>query len=198
MSTDRWTYAEYIDFLKVCFNMVRRPGEFLWTNAEFNSAIRQRVYGAGEEISPEKESVVASIASKHAKTLGWYAGETSKMTSLRGEIVIFANHMAFAMWKQGITSPRKIQAVLLQVLLHERRHSYQPYALAQEQCKAAGKEYNTDASVHNSVLCEQDADNWAMFQTVYQLSGYTNKGDLKMVLEELGNTPQWTFMGDDD
>ena len=199
MSTDRWTFQEYIDFIRACFNMVRRPGEFLWTNSEFNSAIRQQVYAAGEPLSPEKESVVASIASEHARTLGWYiGGASSKMASLRGKIVIFANHMAFAMWKQGVTSPRKIQAVLIQVLLHERRHSYQPYALVQEQCKAAGKEYSTDASVHNSVLCEQDADNWATFQMIYQLAGYANKCDPKIVLEELVNVPQWVFMGDDD
>ena len=197
MSTDRWAYEEYINFIRICFNMVRRPGEFLWTNSEFNNIIRQQVYAAGEELSSEKESIVASIASKHTNTSGWYVCHTSKAVSLRGKVVIFANHLATAMWKQGITSPRKIQAILYQTLFHERRHSYQPEAEIRRQISEC-EGYRKDADAHNSVLCEQDADNWAMFQTVYQLSGYTNKGDLKMVLEELGNAPQWTFMGDDD
>ena len=197
MSTDRWTFEQYVEFLRVCFNMVRRPGEFLWTNSEFNSAIRQQVYAAGEELSSEKESIVASIASKHTNTSGWYVCHTSKAVSLRGKIVIFANHLAFAMWQQGITSPRKIQAVLYQTLFHERRHSYQPEAEIRRQVKEC-EDYRTDAAAHNAVLCEKDADDWAMFQMLYQLSGYANKCDPKTVLEELVNVSQWVFMGDDD
>ena len=197
MSTDRWSYEEYVDFLRVCFNMIRRPGEFLWTNSEFNQHIRSKVYCAGEEISPEKESIVTSIASKHTNTAGWYVCHTSKAVSLRGKVIIFANHLAFTLWKQGITSPRKIQAVLYQTLFHERRHSYQPEAEIRRQVKEC-EGYRTDATAHNSVLCEQDADNWAMFQSVYHLAGYINKCDPKDILEELGNVPQWTFMGDDD
>lgn len=95
----------------------------------------------------------------------------------------------------NIDKASTIADVVLCYLFHERRHSYQPYKDIQEQCKAAGENYASDANAHHAVLCEQDANSWGAWQVSYLRTGSVETRKFPQFQDET-QTHSWAFMGE--
>lgn len=97
----------------------------------------------------------------------------------------------------GLETVEELTHYVVATMYHERRHAYQPGEIILQQCADAGEVYLTQEG-HDAVLCEQDANNWGLFQAAYQLCGRLD-GNLHPVVEIRANDQYdlfWDFMGE--
>ena len=204
-------------YIRAAFSMYRRHNEILTSEIGaadmFFDAIREGrinmtssdqwdatdfsqmpAVGAQNFISEEQAELLTNVC----RQIGFDEASVAEIVRINcTHIWINADYLCLYFLDRGITSPSDICSYMAELLYHERRHCAQPTKQVLAESNAAGEAY-FDASVHDSLRSEMDANNWGCVHAAYQLENRTDGDICPMyeIRENENHTFLWAFMGE--